>query len=801
MVKRIDDTELDARSRGEIERAKKLFSLFKTEAGKDQLYELLRAERYLRWLGVESVRDIIEQVHLERRKKECFNRGIEYDEDSASTHFVCPKNFDHHTSKYGVMPNSEVPRYFCRECNAAYSGLHNTILQGRGFDISQWYSFIDCMMTNASLEQTAKKCKISKNTALDWRRFLFYAVELLQTGIRLSGNIEADETYLKTNYAGKNRIAAEGVLRHSHKRGGETRQKDIQKDQVGIICAIDERGNCIARVAGIGIPTALRLSDAIGDAIPYGNVGYFITDGGKALARFAEMYHLDHLPLKNRYVDGRHYRPGIMWIDDTLYSEQHINAMHSNLNNYLRNFKGVSTRFLQGYLNLFTYKYSRGAAMFSPSAYLDILKMLVTPGHYLSRQQIEDKYKALVYSGIKNAKLADFTPEEIEMFARYKRGETREAICERLDCTEKDYDDAIKNIGADDHVSELAIAWFEREERRVAQEQERQRKKESRRERVQHILSLYRSGMTMEEVGVIYKISKQRIQRIIAKARADGEDISIHHRKRKARKVTRTLKKKSKKISKKGRICKRAEELQKQYPEKTITQIAQLIIDEFGPSIGNRNTVVTAISKMRMKKGEARKRRVIPKQTLDKIIVSFNSLIANGMTTDEALVKLSKQYKIKLPSLKANFHRNNIIAKRNIIPTETIVSEYITLSKNASVSHITKTQACQIIGEKFGLSPGAVSIRINRHFQKRQEPEPEFFHTRHIHQSPIPTDKIIEEYLSQMREQKINPHTRNTVIKKLADNFSVSYGYIRTILKPFREQLIKEWDKAHATAE
>ena len=378
MAKRSYYENLDERSKGEVDRAGKLFELFQTEAGKDRLYELLRKERYLKWLGVNSVKDIIEQVHLEKRRKMCFNRGVEYDEEAATTHFICPRGFDHHITNEGTMPNSDVPRYGCKECGTTYSGLYGSILYHRGFDLAKWYQFIDYNVANISpAEVTAEKCEIDVNTVSEWRHCLFYAVELLQAGTRLSGNIEADETYVRTNYSGKNRIETLGVQRKAHKRGKATRQKDIHKDLVSIICAIDERGNCIARVAGIGEPTALRLSSAIGDAIPFGNVGYFVTDGGKALARFADMYHLDHLALKNRHVDGSHYRPGITWIDDAMYSEQHINSMHYHLKEYLRNFKGVPTRYLQGYLNLFPYRYNRGSALFTPSAYLDILKMFV----------------------------------------------------------------------------------------------------------------------------------------------------------------------------------------------------------------------------------------------------------------------------------------------------------------------------------------------------------------------------------------------------------------------------------------
>ena len=148
--------------------------------------------------------------------------------------------------------------------------MKGSILFNHGFDFYKWYQFIDGVMaSNMSLNKVAKRCGISTVTANEWVRYLFFAVELLQKNDRLSGDIEADETFIKTNYKnlkGKKAFKEAKILRKAHRRGQQTSIKDLQKDEISVVCAIDDNGNCVAKITGIGTPSGAMIAEAIGAA-------------------------------------------------------------------------------------------------------------------------------------------------------------------------------------------------------------------------------------------------------------------------------------------------------------------------------------------------------------------------------------------------------------------------------------------------------------------------------------------------------------------------------------------------------
>jgi len=65
------------------------------------------------------------------------------------------------------------------------------------------------------------------------------------------------------------------------------------------------------------------------------------TDSHKSYIQFAEDFSLEHKQIKT----GQH--------KNGIYHINHINALHSNLKNWIRHFKSVSTKYLTNYLYWF----------------------------------------------------------------------------------------------------------------------------------------------------------------------------------------------------------------------------------------------------------------------------------------------------------------------------------------------------------------------------------------------------------------------------------------------------------------
>ena len=88
---------------------------------------------------------------------------------------VCPFCGGTHVVKNGKRADG-TQKYICRECGRNPLATSNSLLCGTHKDLTTWLKFIECELNDESLKQTAEKCGIHLNTALEWRHKLHEAV-------------------------------------------------------------------------------------------------------------------------------------------------------------------------------------------------------------------------------------------------------------------------------------------------------------------------------------------------------------------------------------------------------------------------------------------------------------------------------------------------------------------------------------------------------------------------------------------------------------------------------------------------
>ena len=105
---------------------------------------------------------------------------------------------------------------------------------------------------------------------------------------------------------------------------------------------IDENDNMFFSVAGTGNGTSQMVKDTILPRI--GSTNKVITDCKSCYESIAKENHWNLKQIKSK-----------TYIDEEGNSLANINALHSSLDLYLSNFRGVSTKHLQEYLDLFCF--------------------------------------------------------------------------------------------------------------------------------------------------------------------------------------------------------------------------------------------------------------------------------------------------------------------------------------------------------------------------------------------------------------------------------------------------------------
>ena len=95
------------------------------------------------------------------------------------------------------------------------------------------------------------------------------------------------------------------------------------------------------QISGLGVETTEMLMK-LKDRFEYGST--LITDSKRTFDKFVCEANMNH-----NYIPSKFYK------SDSGHSLASLNGLHSELKTWFRKFKGISTKHLQGYLDLFRY--------------------------------------------------------------------------------------------------------------------------------------------------------------------------------------------------------------------------------------------------------------------------------------------------------------------------------------------------------------------------------------------------------------------------------------------------------------
>lgn len=249
---------------------------------------------------------------------------------------VCPHCGSTHAVRNGKRPDG-TQRFKCMDCGKRFVITTNSVVSGTRKKLSVWIAFVECMLLGLSLNESADKCGIHRNTAFAWRHKVLDALQKLAESVNLDGIVEADETFFPLSYKGNSK----GLKASAVKKRG------LSNDQVCVPCAVNRSGLSIAKVAN-----RARVKEKGLDAVLSGRIApgsNIVTDGATAYRKFASKNGL----VLHQLTGGKSASSGI-------YSIGHINNYHGQLKDFMKKFKGVSTKYLNNYLIWFNYaKYKR----------------------------------------------------------------------------------------------------------------------------------------------------------------------------------------------------------------------------------------------------------------------------------------------------------------------------------------------------------------------------------------------------------------------------------------------------------
>lgn len=295
---------------------KALFSQLPVTSQNELLNELLQEQELQGKILIEAS----EEVSEKRKKKPCSHCASE------------------NVYKRGFQRG--VQMYQCKECKKWYSETTGTPL----YDIKlkdKWQSYLRCMEQGMPIKKIAKELSISIQTSFDWRHKILSSLNQFVPD-KLTSEVECDELELALSNKGCRNMA-----RKPRKRGSDFKRNQ-GKDEitvVQVVTAVERGGEKYLKAVESKRLSKAEIAKALDDKLD--DKATLITDKHKSYKAFAK----DNPSLTHKALLAKDHVDA----DDRSIHLQKVNNVHYQLRTFLRPFNGVSSKYLQNYLNWYAY--------------------------------------------------------------------------------------------------------------------------------------------------------------------------------------------------------------------------------------------------------------------------------------------------------------------------------------------------------------------------------------------------------------------------------------------------------------
>lgn len=250
-----------------------------------------------------------------------------------------------HCGTTGAVANGKsrgMQRYLCRACSRTFGALTGTRVSGLHRK-EVWLTFGECLANGDTVKESAERCGIAESTAFRWRHRFLGAIK---TGAgKLRGIVEADETYVLASRKGERAWKraedgkGEAPDRKARKRGGKAKKRGLSYEQIPVLVAADRSGTTVSAV--LPAITAGTIKAVLAPVLD--TDALLVTDGKNSYSVCAAALNVSHEALNQSA--GERTR-GELHI-------QTVNNRHSRFKNFLRDRRGVATKYLDSYLRWF----------------------------------------------------------------------------------------------------------------------------------------------------------------------------------------------------------------------------------------------------------------------------------------------------------------------------------------------------------------------------------------------------------------------------------------------------------------
>ncbi len=360
-------------------------------------------------MSAEEMQNFVDQILVMMSEKSditadiCKNEIDELVRDVHGALLACPHcestSVENAIIKKGHNRNG-AQRFYCKYCGKFFVAATGTAFAHTRKHLSVWRKFIELTITGASVSVCEEECHISHQTAFTWRHKVLNVFKVAQENITMTGWVEADEMLVPLSYkgnhvrgkVGERRVKVEGIdtkmPRKALKRGSDNKAIS-SKTKACIFCMVENADQTFyGAVPGIGFMNADTLDATLGQCVDRLSA-VMLVDQYKITRTYLDSNKYKNIVLaSNTSENPNEHKPEIQGENRDIHL-QHVNAMHTHLRKFLRDYYGVSSKYLANYVALYVWLKNNDGLRQRQKSIAVAEQRAIYADCYVSRRQIE----------------------------------------------------------------------------------------------------------------------------------------------------------------------------------------------------------------------------------------------------------------------------------------------------------------------------------------------------------------------------------------------------------------------------
>ena len=253
---------------------------------------------------------------------------------------ACPYCGGHHVVKNGHKCGKQ--EYLCRQCGKTFVSTTHTLMAHSHQPKQVWEAVLMDTLAGDAIDYSAKQLEVSHDCVFYMRHKILLGLHglLEETGVCLGGVSELDETFVLDSYKGGS--LPEDAARPARRHGAKAQKRGISDEYVCICTGVERKGDAIAGSINRAKPSSRELGKMFKGHIKEGTL--VLCDGLKS-----------YLALEKdtgcSVKDVTEERSGKFFNLNT------VNNFHSFIKSRYKFYRGVATKYLNRYNDLFSIAY------------------------------------------------------------------------------------------------------------------------------------------------------------------------------------------------------------------------------------------------------------------------------------------------------------------------------------------------------------------------------------------------------------------------------------------------------------